>query len=103
MTFQVRCLRVSWAIFGLSIAICSAQFTFLQLVLHKNWKTAKNMYKTFSGLAARKRQMLLYWTVLFSSAMPANKTRPTDKTFMKGLLTIHDQELFKSHNKRKLR
>ena len=44
--FQVRCLRVApwnclnlWEIFGLSIAICSAQFTFLQSVLHKNRKT----------------------------------------------------------------
>ena len=25
-----------------------------------------------------------------------------DKTFIKGLLTIQDQELFKSHNKRKI-
>ena len=28
------------------------------------------------------------------------QTRQIDKTFMKGLLTIQDQELFKSHNKR---
>ena len=42
------------------------------------------------------------WTVLFSSVMPASGTRQIDKTFIKGLLTIQDQELFKSHNKRKL-
>ena len=40
------------------------------------------------------------WTVLFSSVMPASGTRQIDQTFMKGLLTIQDQELFKSHNKR---
>ena len=42
------------------------------------------------------------WTALFSSVMPASGTRQIDKTFIKGLLTIQDQELFKSHNKRKL-
>ena len=43
------------------------------------------------------------WTVLFSSVMPASGTRQIDKTFIKGLLTNkQDQELFKSHNKRKL-
>ena len=42
-------------------------------------------------------------TVLFSSVIPANGTRQIDKTFVKGLLTIQDQELFKSHNKSKLR
>ena len=35
------------------------------------------------------------WTVLFSSVMPARGTRQIDKTFIKGLLTIQDQELFK--------
>ena len=34
--------------------------------------------------------------------MPANVAIQIDKTFIKGLLTIQDQELFKSHNKRKL-
>ena len=34
-------------------------------------------------------------TVLFSSVMPARGTRQIDKTFIKGLLTIQDQELFK--------
>ena len=43
------------------------------------------------------------WTVLFSSVIPASGTRLTDKTFINGLLTIQDQELFKSHNKRKPR
>ena len=43
------------------------------------------------------------WTVLFSSVIPASGTRQIDKTFIKGLLTIQDQELCKSHNKRKLR
>ena len=42
------------------------------------------------------------WTVLFS-AIPASGTRQIDKTFIKGLLTIQDQEHFKTHNKRKLR
>ena len=32
-----------------------------------------------------------------------NGTRQIDKTFIKGLLTIQDQEHFKIHNKRKLR
>ena len=40
------------------------------------------------------------WTVLFSSVMPASGARQIDKTFMKELLTIQYQELFKSHNKR---
>ena len=40
------------------------------------------------------------WTVLFSSVIPASGTRQIDKTFIKGLLTIQDQELGKSHNKR---
>ena len=35
--------------------------------------------------------------------IPASGTRQFDKTFMKGLLTIQDQEHFKTHNKRKLR
>ena len=46
MRFQVCCLRVALSnslnlreIFRLSIGICSAKFTFLQLVLHKNQKT----------------------------------------------------------------
>ena len=43
------------------------------------------------------------WTVLFSSVIPASGTRQIDKTFIKGLLTIQDQEHFKTHNKRKLR
>ena len=43
------------------------------------------------------------WTALFSSVIPASGTRQTDKTFIKGLLTIQDQELCKTHNKRKLR
>ena len=43
------------------------------------------------------------WTVLFSSVMPASGTRQIDKTFIKGLLTIQDEEFFKSHKKRKLR
>ena len=43
------------------------------------------------------------WTVLLSSVIPASGTRLTDKTFINGLLTIQDQELFKSNNKRKLR
>jgi len=43
------------------------------------------------------------WTVLFSSVIPASGTRQIDKTLLKGLLTIQDQELCKSHNKRKLR
>ena len=46
--------------------------------------------------------MSLY-TVLFSSVIPAKGTRQINKTFMKGLLTIQDQEHFKTHNKRKLR
>ena len=46
--------------------------------------------------------MSLY-TVLFSSVIPASGTRQIDKTFIKGLLTIQDQEHFKTHNKRKLR
>ena len=46
--------------------------------------------------------MSLY-TVLFSSVIPASGTRQINKTFMKGLLTIQDQEHFKTHNKRKLR
>ena len=37
------------------------------------------------------------WTVLFSSVIPASGTRQIDKTVIKGLLTIQDQELFKSH------
>ena len=41
--------------------------------------------------------------VLFSSVIPAKGTRQINKTFMKGLLTIQDQEYFKTHNKRKLR
>ena len=44
-----------------------------------------------------------YWTVLFFSVIPASGTRQIDKTFIKGLLTIQDQENFKTHNKRKLR
>ena len=32
-----------------------------------------------------------------------NWTRQIDKTFIKGLATIRDQEHFKIHNKRKLR
>ena len=43
------------------------------------------------------------WTVLFSSVIPASGTRQIDKTFIKGLFTIQDQEICKSHNKRKLR
>ena len=43
------------------------------------------------------------WTVLFSSLIPASRTRQIDKTFMKGLLTTQDQELCKSHDKRKPR
>ena len=43
------------------------------------------------------------WTVLFFSVIPASGTRQIDKTFIKGLVTIQDQELCKSHNKRKLR
>jgi len=45
------------------------------------------------------------WTALFSSVIPAkSRTRQIDKTFIKGLLTIQDdQEHFKTHNKRKLR
>ena len=46
MKFQVRRLRVAlwnslnlWEIFGLSIVICSTQFTFLQSVWHRNQKT----------------------------------------------------------------
>ena len=35
--------------------------------------------------------------------MPASRTRQIDKAFINGFLTIQDQELFKSHNKRKLR
>ena len=31
------------------------------------------------------------WTVLFSSVIPASGTRQIDKTFIKGLLTIQDQ------------
>ena len=46
--------------------------------------------------------MSLY-TVLFSSVTPASGTRQIDQTFIKGLLTIQDQEHFKTHNKRKLR
>ena len=43
------------------------------------------------------------WTVLFFSVMPASRARQIDKTFIKGLLTIQDdQEHFKTHNKRKL-
>ena len=41
------------------------------------------------------------WTVLFSSAILASGT--IDKALIKGFLTIQDQELFKSHNERKLR
>ena len=41
--------------------------------------------------------------VLFSSVILASGTRQIDKTFMKGLPTIQDQEHFKTHNKRKLR
>ena len=43
------------------------------------------------------------WTVLFSSVIPASGTGLTDKKFINGLLTIQDQELLKSHNKRKPR
>ena len=43
------------------------------------------------------------WTVLFSSVIPASGTRQIDNTFIKGLLTIQDQELCKSHNQRNLR
>ena len=39
------------------------------------------------------------WTVLFGNS----GTRQIDKTFIIRLLTIQDQELFKSHNKRKRR
>ena len=45
MRFQVRYVvyeqpaLISWEIFRLSIAICSAQCNFLQSVLDKNWKT----------------------------------------------------------------
>ena len=46
--------------------------------------------------------MSLY-AVLFSSVIPASVTKQINKTFMKGLLTIQDQEDFKTHNKRKLR
>ena len=42
------------------------------------------------------------WTILFSSVIPAKRTRQIDKTFIKGLLTIQDQEHFKTHTKRKL-
>ena len=48
--FQVRCLRVAlwnslnlWEIFGLSITICSAQFTFLKPVLHRNKTTRQTI------------------------------------------------------------
>ena len=40
--------------------------------------------------------------VLFSLVILASGTRQIDKTFIKGLLTTKDQELLKSHNKRKL-
>ena len=43
------------------------------------------------------------WAVLFSSVIPASGTRQIDKPFIKRLLTIQEQELFKNHNKRKLR
>ena len=43
------------------------------------------------------------WTVLVFSVIPASGTRQIDKTFIKGLLAIQDQEHFKTHNKRKLR
>ena len=43
------------------------------------------------------------WTVLFFSVILASGTKQIAKTFMKGLLTIQDQELCKTHNKRKLR
>ena len=44
-------------------------------------------------------------TVLFSFILviAASGIRQIDKTFIEGLLTIQDQELFKSHNKGKLR
>ena len=38
----------------------------------------------------------------FFSVIPASGTRQIDMTFIKGLLTILDQEQFKTHNKRKL-
>jgi len=44
-----------------------------------------------------------HWTVLFFSVIPASETRQIDKTFIKGLLTMQEQEHFKTHNKRKLR
>ena len=40
-------------------------------------------------------------TIFF--VIPASGTRQIYKTFIKGLLTIQDQEHFKTHNKRKLR
>ena len=43
------------------------------------------------------------WTVLCFLVIPASGTRQIDKTFIKGLFTIQDQEHFKNHKKRKLR
>ena len=42
-------------------------------------------------------------STIFFPVIPASGTRQIDKTFIKGLLTIQDQEHFKTHNKRKLR
>ena len=39
-------------------------------------------------------------TIFFGN--PGQRDKTIDKTFVKGLLTIQDQELFKSHYKRKL-
>ena len=38
------------------------------------------------------------WTLLFSSVILASGTRQIDKTFIKGLLTIQDQEHFKTQD-----
>ena len=43
------------------------------------------------------------WTVLFFFGNTGQRDKIIDKTFIKGFLTIQDQELFKSHNESKLR
>ena len=82
-------------VMGASFSIQGASFSSFGCFVFEVWV----LRSSFSSASFSK----LPTNVLFSSVIPASGTRQIDKTFIKGLLTIQDQEHFKTHNKRKLR
>ena len=93
---RFRVLGTSFSRFrGLRFRVMGASFSSFGCFVFEVWV----LRSSFSSASFSK----LPTNVLFSSVIPASGTRQIDKTFIKGLLTIQDQEHFKTHNKRKLR